>query len=229
MEEKDESASNEFVKECSSSSIFDTRKRNTFIWRNVNFSVASKGDILSNCWGRIDSGTVSAIMGPSGSYFNSLVTHLTKNFAGSGKSSLLDALAGRNANSSRCLTSGQFVINNHEINPIHFRKSFAYLTQQDSLVSTSTPREALLFSAALRLPRGKYRTPELSALVIHTLQELSIEHCADTLIGDDLLKGISGGERKRTSVGVELITNPSIFFLDEPISGLGKYVSIIHI
>ena len=46
------------------------------------------------------------------------------------------------------------------------------------------------------------------------LQELGLTHCADTLVGGELIKGISGGERKRTSVGVELVVKPALVFLD---------------
>ena len=56
--------------------------------------------------------------------------------------------------------------------------------------------------------------------------ELGLTKCADTLIGNVMIKGISGGERKRTSIGVELITNPSLIFLDEPTSGLDSETSL---
>jgi len=53
--------------------------------------------------------------------------------------------------------------------------------------------------------------------------DLGLESCADTMIGGALIKGISGGQRKRTSVGVELITDPGLIFLDEPTSGLDSF------
>jgi len=55
------------------------------------------------------------------------------------------------------------------------------------------------------------------------LEALGLNHCADTCIGGPLLKGISGGERKRTSVGVELVVKPALVFLDEPTSGLDSF------
>ena len=83
-------------------------------------------------------------------------------------------------------------------------------------------REALRFSAALR--RGLNETPaEIEALVTSMISDLGLESCADTFVGGELIKGISGGERKRTSIGVELITDPSLVFLDEPTSGLDSY------
>ena len=143
---------------------------------------------------------------------------------GSGKTTLLNAVAGRLSNTSESIISGRFLVDDKMINPADFRRSFAYVMQHDSLVSTATPREALTFAAVLRLPREVYDDAEIKVVVNHTMVELGIEHCADTMIGDGrLLRGLSGGERKRTSVGVELITSPSILFLDEPISGLDSY------
>lgn len=55
--------------------------------------------------------------------------------------------------------------------------------------------------------------------------ELKLTKCANTKIGGALVKGVSGGERKRTSIGVELITNPTLIFLDEPTTGLDSYTS----
>lgn len=57
------------------------------------------------------------------------------------------------------------------------------------------------------------------------LQDLKLVKCQDTKIGGDLIKGVSGGERKRTSIGVELISNPSLIFLDEPTTGLDSYTA----
>ena len=60
-------------------------------------------------------------------------------------------------------------------------------------------------------------------MVNEMISLLYLENCKDTIVGDSLSKGISGGERKRLSVGMEMITNPSIIFLDEPTSGLDTY------
>jgi ABC-type multidrug transport system ATPase subunit len=63
-------------------------------------------------------------------------------------------------------------------------------------------------------------------LVNKMLEERGLEHCADTYVGGALLKGISGGERKRTSVGVELVVRPAMVFLDEPTSGLDSFSAV---
>jgi ABC-type multidrug transport system ATPase subunit len=81
--------------------------------------------------------------------------------------------------------------------------------QDDSLMATSTPREALRFSATLRLP-STFSSAEIEAKVDKLLLDLGLTDCADVIIGGALIKGISGGQRKRTSVGVEMITDPTV-------------------
>lgn len=95
---------------------------------------------------------------------------------------------------------------------IEVRKKIAFVAQDDSLQITATPREAIKFSARLRLPKA-ITNKELDLLTETMLKELGLEKCADVLVGGALLKGISGGERKRTSVGVELVTRPQLLFL----------------
>ena len=90
-----------------------------------------------------------------------------------------------------------------------FRKNIAYVMQDDSLMATATPKEALLFSGRMRLP-SSVPQEDIAKKVDVLLEELGLTVCADVLIGGPLIKGISGGQRKRTSVGVELITNPSV-------------------
>lgn len=134
--------------------------------------------------------------------------------SGAGKTSLLNILAGRAASRGRVSIKSDVRLNNFAVDPtdIKVRQHIAFVAQDDSLQVTSTPREAIYFSAKLRLPRA---TPEknLVKLVNKMLRELGLEHCADTYIGGALVKGISGGERKRTSVGVELVVRPAMVFL----------------
>jgi ABC-type multidrug transport system ATPase subunit len=78
---------------------------------------------------------------------------------------------------------------------IEVRKQIAFVTQDDALQSTSTPREAIAFSAKLRLPRIT-KDDEIKELTEKMIVELGLEECADTMIGGELVKGISGGERK---------------------------------
>ena len=84
-----------------------------------------------------------------------------------------------------------------------------------------TVRETVMFAAKLRLPQS---TPEnvKDERVTELVELLGLSHIADSIIGKEGRRGISGGERKRVSIGVELITSPDVLFLDEPTSGLGK-------
>ena len=151
---------------------------------------------------------ITAIMGPSGA----------------GKTSLLNILAGRAKSKGNLTISADVRLNNYSVDPtdIEVRKQIAFVSQDDSLQATSTPREAIRFSAKLRLSKTVTEY-ELDSLTNKMLSSLGLEHCADTYCGGALLKGISGGERKRTSVGVELVTKPALVFLDEPTSGLDSF------
>jgi len=85
-----------------------------------------------------------------------------------------------------------------------------------------TPREILYFSARLRLKRSyRGRIKRVNKMI----KQLDLENCADTMVGSTLEKGISGGEKRRTSIGIELLTNPPVIFLDEPTSGLDSHTA----
>lgn len=147
--------------------------------------------------------------------------------SGAGKSSLLNVLAGRSKSHGRLTVKADVRLNNYQVDPtnIKVRKLIAFVAQDDSLQVTATPREAIRFSAKLRLPRST-TDHQLDLLVERMLTELGLVSCADTLIGGELIKGISGGERKRTSVGVELVVKPALVFLDEPTSGLDSFSAV---
>jgi ABC-type multidrug transport system ATPase subunit len=182
---------------------------------NTNFQKGTNGTddrkLLENVWGEVPEKQTTAIMGPSGA----------------GKTSLLNILAGRAASRGNLSIESDVRLNNFAVDPtdIHVRQHIAFVAQDDSLQPTSTPREAIYFSAKLRLPKS---TPErhLNKLVDRMLEELGLAQCAETVVGGALLKGISGGERKRTSVGVELVVRPAMVFLDEPTSGLDSFSAV---
>lgn len=98
------------------------------------------------------------------------------------------------------------------MNPVSFRRNIAYVMQDDALMATATPREAITFSASMRLPSTTTKE-QIQALVDNTLNDLGINDCADVMIGGSLIKGISGGQRKRTSVGIEIVTKPLVCLL----------------
>jgi len=81
-----------------------------------------------------------------------------------------------------------------------------------------TPRELFRFAAKIKL--GETNVDDIETKVNEMVRKMKLYNCRDTMVGGLLMKGLSGGERKRTSIGYELITNPSLFLLDEPTSGL---------
>ena len=191
---------------------FATREGKTLTWRDVNMTVSTRKrenlKILDHVWGEVPKRQITSIMGPSGS----------------GKTSLLNILSGRVKSGGRVNVQADVRLENFIVDPtnIAVRKQIAFVQQDDSLQVAATPRESIKFSAKLRLPRST--TPEeLDALTTRMLDELGLRQCADTVVGGSLLKGISGGERKRTSVGVELVVRPSMIFLDEPVSGHASF------
>lgn len=155
--------------------------------------------ILDDITAEMPSGSLTAIIGGSGS----------------GKTSLLNQMSGR-MQGNRLSTSGRSYFNNND-DPTRIRS--AYVIQQDILLHTLTVRETLMYAAQLRLPSSVSQA-ERKKLVEEVILELSLKEAADTRIGDNAHKGCSGGEKRRTSIGVQLLSNPSLLWLDEPTTGL---------
>jgi ABC-type multidrug transport system ATPase subunit/pSer/pThr/pTyr-binding forkhead associated (FHA) protein len=129
--------------------------------------------------------------------------------SGAGKSSLLNTLSGL-----RPPQRGAVFVDGEDIYSGHDPRSFGYVPQEDIVHPELTVTEALRFSARLRLAAN---TPavEIQKLVLQTLSQLGLKpHAAKSI------SNLSGGQRKRVSVGVELLARPAILFLDEPSSGL---------
>ena len=116
---------------------------------------------------------------------------------------------------------GKILVNGVDRSKIDFKKYVAYVQQDDVLFQTMSVRECLDFAARMRLPP----TADHDAKVTELIESLKLEKAADTKIGGSLVKGVSGGERKRTSIGVELITDPNLIFLDEPTTGLDSFTA----
>lgn len=147
--------------------------------------------------------------------------------SGAGKTSLLNILAGRASSHGSLTIESDVRLDGKSIDPTNpnNRKLVAFVAQDDSLPASTTPREAIKFSAKLRLPNST-TDGEIDHITERMLKELGLQSCADTYVGGPLLKGLSGGERKRTSVGVELVVKPDIVFLDEPTSGLDSFSAV---
>ena len=129
--------------------------------------------------------------------------------SGAGKSSLLTTLSGL-----RAPNRGAVFVNGRDIYSGHEPQSFGFVPQEDIVHAELSVDQALRFSAWLRLPAG---TPqrEIDKLLLRTMDQLGLRPHARKRISQ-----LSGGQRKRVSVGVELLAKPAILFLDEPSSGL---------
>ncbi|KAM9827387.1 broad substrate specificity ATP-binding cassette transporter ABCG2, partial [Neosynchiropus ocellatus] len=134
---------------------------------------------------------------------------------GSGKSSFLDVLAARKDPAG---LSGEVLIDGAP-QPPNFKCLSGYVVQDDVVMGTLTVRENFTFSAALRLP-SSISQREKTQMVTRLIKELGLTRVADSKVGTQLIRGVSGGERKRTNIGMELIIDPPVLFLDEPTTGL---------
>ncbi|KAL1380620.1 hypothetical protein pipiens_001413 [Culex pipiens pipiens] len=150
--------------------------------------------LLHDISGSFRSGRLAGIMGPSGA----------------GKSTLLNVLSGFKTSKM----SGKLLVNGQPIKPQKYRREVTYTSQDVSMLENITVLESLDFATELKLPK------EVSLMVKSKISNdivklLGLQKCAHNLVGT-----ISGGEKKRLSIGLELISNPKILFFDEPTSGL---------
>ncbi|KAI9346933.1 P-loop containing nucleoside triphosphate hydrolase protein [Obelidium mucronatum] len=138
--------------------------------------------------------------------------------SGAGKSTLLDVLAGRKGNVGAI--KGTVFLNGLE-RPI--KKYSCYVTQDDSLIGCFTVRETVRWAVELNLPVmiKKNREEKVHAI----LSQFGLMKCADSIVGDAILKGISDGEKRRLSIAIQMVKEPKVIFLDEPTTGLDSAAS----
>ena len=185
------------------------KTRNYLSWKNLsctssNFLKISNMPLLSNAHGwaghMMDGNGLTAIMGPSGA----------------GKTTLLDAISGR---AKSVQVQGEVRLNGWIASPKQLRAISGYVTQEDILPGTSTVWEYFMFNAMLRMPQQMKREYKRQR-VFEIIQQLGLTKVAMSLIGDEFVRGLSGGEKRRLSIGVEILICPPVLFLDEPLSGL---------
>jgi ABC-type multidrug transport system ATPase subunit len=130
-------------------------------------------------------------------------------------------------NSAALSVQADIRLNKYRVDPtnMNVRKLIAFVAQEDSLQVTATAREAIYFFGQATLATVDVER-ELETLTTRMLTELGLLDCADTKVGGHLKKGISGGERKRAAIGVELVMKPNLLFLDEPTSGLDSFSAV---
>ncbi|KAJ2831234.1 hypothetical protein J3B01_005426 [Coemansia erecta] len=173
-------------------------------WSNLNYDVKTKDGtrrVLHDISGSIYPGELVAIMGSSGA----------------GKTTLLNVLAGR-VQGGRLYGDIKFL--GAKRDPHTFKRMLAFVEQDDLMHPLLTVEETLLNSALLRLPNSKFTRKEKEERVATVLRQLRLSHVKDSKIGGAGERGVSGGERKRVSIGMELVTEPALLVLDEPSSGL---------
>ena len=141
---------------------------------------------------------------------------LAISISGSGKTTLLDVLAGRK-NSGEI--SGRITFNGRKPSASDYRRIVGYVEQFDTLVGELTVEQMLEYTAALKMPACT-TAEERRERVNEVITRLDLEKCRHTVIGNALMRGISGGHAKRVNIGLALITRPTVLFLDEPSSGL---------
>uniref|UniRef100_A0A8B9QMA8 Broad substrate specificity ATP-binding cassette transporter ABCG2 n=1 Tax=Apteryx owenii TaxID=8824 RepID=A0A8B9QMA8_APTOW len=186
-----------------------SRGGSTLTFHNVCYHVKMKSGFLC-CKKTVDKEVLRDINGIMRPGLNAILGP-----TGSGKSSLLDILAARKDPYG---LSGDILINGAP-QPANFKCTSGYVVQDDVVMGTLTVRENFQFSAALRLPKS-VKEQEKNERVNQIIKELGLNKVADSKVGTQFIRGVSGGERKRTNIGMELITDPAILFLDEPTTGL---------
>lgn len=165
--------------------------------------------VLAGVTGSLQPGKVTAIMGPSGA----------------GKTTLLNTVLGKC--DSTWTRGGTLLINGVTEDLNRFRKLVGYVPQDDIMHRDLTVYENISYSANIRLPSDwthEQRRQHVEAVIV----SLQLSHVQHSNIGDENVRGISGGQRKRVNIGMELAAAPSLLLLDEPTSGLDS-TAAMHI
>jgi ABC-type multidrug transport system ATPase subunit len=177
-----------------------------FHFRELNVKLSDKHKehpgkvLLSSVSGQIHAGQVTAIMGPSGA----------------GKSVLFSTLLGKLP--GECEVRGTLTVNgNPDIKA--FRPQIGYVPQDDVLYTELSVAQNIMYAADVRLP-NEWTAEDRQQVQAATIRSLGLAHVCNVRVGNAEQRGISGGQRKRTNVGVELATAPTALFLDEPTTGL---------
>ncbi|XP_039302895.1 ATP-binding cassette sub-family G member 1-like [Solenopsis invicta] len=155
--------------------------------------------ILHNVTGHFESGKFTVIIGPSGA----------------GKTTLMKIISGKQPLDVK----GTITINDVKWNRAMFRKHVCYVPQHFDLLPFLTTSETLYIAARLQLD-GNQNKQEINSIVNNIAENLWLSNCLDTSV-----MKLSGGERRRLSIGVQMFTKSSVFLLDEPTSGLDSAAS----
>ncbi|KAI9142521.1 hypothetical protein BKA69DRAFT_257292 [Paraphysoderma sedebokerense] len=169
----------------------------------LSLTLPSGIEVLRNVTGELKSGRLTAVMGPSGS----------------GKTTFISVLTGKVKR-----TGGRIWINGKEQNLDVYRKLIGFVPQDDIMLRELTVRDILLHSARMRLPKN-WSDEDKTTKVLSIIDSLGLGTVMNNVIGTEEERGISGGQRKRVNIGIELVSSPSVLICDEPTSGLDSTTS----
>ncbi|KAG7027257.1 putative white-brown complex-like protein 30, partial [Cucurbita argyrosperma subsp. argyrosperma] len=170
-------------------------------FKDLTLTLKGKQRHIMRCvTGKIMPGRVAAVMGPSGA----------------GKTTFLSALAGK---ITGCTMTGLILINGKPESIHSYKKIIGFVPQDDIVHGNLTVEENLRFSARCRLSADMPK-PDKVLVVERVIESLGLQAVRDSLVGTVEKRGISGGQRKRVNVGLEMVMEPSLLILDEPTTGL---------
>jgi len=183
----------------------------TIAFKDLSFTVGKVGTdkektLLRKINGFAKPGTLTALMGASGA----------------GKTTLMDVLAGRK---TQGLIEGTILVNGEPKNDASFNRVAGYVEQMDAHIPNATVYESLMFSAKLRLP-SSVPSAKRKEIVEKVMMLLELDDIRDRAVGEADELGLSPGQLKRLTIGVELVTLPSVLFLDEPTTGLDSRTAL---
>ena len=193
----------------------------TLTWQNIKVVINEKKKksfckseivpkvILDGISGYARSGECLAIIGGSGA----------------GKSTLLNVISDKFVKEKNFDFEGKVHLGTEKMDFQKYKMQVGFVMQADYFLENLTVREYFKFAVDLKKPNLKEK--ERIDIINDLLKTLKLEKAADTMIGGNLRKGISGGEKKRLNIGFELLSDPEILFLDEPTSGLDSYTSFV--
>ncbi|PNY06939.1 ABC transporter G family member 28-like protein [Trifolium pratense] len=177
-------------------------------FKDLTLTLKGKRKHVLRCvTGKIMPGRVSAVMGPSGA----------------GKTTFLSALAGKIRG---CTMTGSILVNGKPESIHCYQKIIGYVPQDDIVHGNLTVEENLRFSARCRLSDDMPK-PDKVLIVERVIETLGLQAIRDSLVGTVERRGISGGQRKRVNVGLEMVMEPSLLILDEPTTGLDSASSTL--
>ena len=183
----------------------------SFEWKNLDYTLPAPASkrILTGAFGTVKAGEICALIGSSGA----------------GKTTLLKVLAGK---AKGGLVQGDLYFQGREVSKRMdtVRRNSGYLRQEDIFHVNLTPREVLRFTLDVSQRLSPKQKDEK---VGRMLKEFNLDKCADSRIGNFEEKGISGGEKRRLSLAMEILSDPQIVFLDEPTSGLDSFSALLII